>query len=75
LIRKYADLWGLTPQDTTVYLCGTRAWWKTEEAYCSGRMAEELDVEEIYFQPAKKSESEAAECEIRVRNSKRDASK
>src|SRR6266481_7965550 len=22
LIRKYADLWGLTPQSTTVYLCG-----------------------------------------------------
>jgi hypothetical protein len=29
------------------------------EAYCSGGMAEELMFEEIYFQPARKSESEA----------------
>jgi ferredoxin/flavodoxin---NADP+ reductase len=54
LIRKYADEWGLRPQDTTGYLCGhpnmvengrgilQRAGWKKDQMF-----------EEIYFQPAK----------------------
>jgi ferredoxin--NADP+ reductase len=54
LIRKYADLWGLKPADTTVYLCGhpsmvengrgimQRAGWQKGSMF-----------EEVYFQPAK----------------------
>jgi len=54
LIRKYTDVWGLKPEDTTGYLCGhpsmvengrgilQRAGWKKDQMF-----------EEIYFQPAK----------------------
>ena len=54
LLRKYADSWGLRPEETTGYLCGhptmvenargilQRAGWKKDSVF-----------EEIYFQPAK----------------------
>jgi ferredoxin--NADP+ reductase len=54
LIRKYNDIWGLRPEDTTGYLCGhpnmvengrgilARAGWKKDQMF-----------EEVYFQPAK----------------------
>ena len=54
LIRKYTDLWGLKPADTTVYLCGhpsmvengrgimQRAGWQKGSMF-----------EEVYFQPPK----------------------
>jgi len=59
LIRKYTDLWGLKPDDTTAYLCGhpnmvengrgimQRAGWKKDQMF-----------EEVYFQPAKEAETE-----------------
>jgi ferredoxin--NADP+ reductase len=54
LVRKYTDLWGLKPEDTTAYLCGhpsmvengrgilQRAGWANTSMF-----------EEVYFQPAK----------------------
>jgi ferredoxin--NADP+ reductase len=54
LVRKYADLWGLKPENTTGYLCGhpsmvengrgilMRAGWKKDSMF-----------EEVYFQPGK----------------------
>ena len=54
LIRKYTDVWGLKPEETTGYLCGhpnmvengrgilQRAGWKKDQMF-----------EEVYFQPAK----------------------
>ncbi len=57
LIRKYTELWGLKPENTTGYLCGhpsmiengrgilQRAGWQKGSMF-----------EEVYFQPAKESE-------------------
>ncbi len=54
LVRKYTDVWGLKPEDTTAYLCGhpsmvengrgilQRAGWQKGSMF-----------EEVYFQPAK----------------------
>jgi len=54
LIRKYTDVWGLRPEETTGYLCGhpnmvensrgilLRAGWKKDAMF-----------EEVYFQSAK----------------------
>jgi ferredoxin/flavodoxin---NADP+ reductase len=61
LIRKYADGWGLRPEETTGYLCGhptmvenvrgilQRAGWKKEAL-----------LEEVYFQPSKGEEAAAS---------------
>ena len=59
LIRKYTELWGLQPENTTAYLCGhpsmvengrgilARAGWQNNQMF-----------EEIYFQPGKEAETE-----------------
>jgi len=66
LLRKYADAWGLRPEETTGYLCGHptmvengrgilyRAGWKKNAVF-----------EEIYFQPAKSEQPEEAEGQDR----------
>jgi len=60
LLRKYANQWGLQPEETTGYLCGHplmvenargilyRAGWKKDAVF-----------EEVYFQRAKEEEAEA----------------
>jgi ferredoxin--NADP+ reductase len=59
LVRKYTDIWGLRPEDTTGYLCGhpsmcengrgilQRAGWKKDSMF-----------EEVYFIPAKEAQAE-----------------
>jgi ferredoxin/flavodoxin---NADP+ reductase len=68
LLRKYADEWGLRPEETTGYLCGHpvmvenghgilhRAGWKKDAVF-----------EEIYFQQAKGAQPELTDSQNRAR--------
>ncbi|MGB6198393.1 MAG: hypothetical protein WBF35_02475, partial [Candidatus Acidiferrales bacterium] len=64
LIRKYADSWGLTPDNTSIYLCGhptmienskgilrRRGWLKTQMK------------EEVYFIPGRETAAHAQSAE------------
>ena len=68
LLRKYADEWGLRPEETTGYLCGHpvmvenghgilhRAGWKKDAVF-----------EEIYFQQAKGAQPELTDSQNRAK--------
>ena len=68
LLRKYADEWGLRPNETTGYLCGHpvmvenghgilhRAGWKKDAVF-----------EEIYFQQAKGAQPELTDSQNRAK--------
>ena len=54
LVRKYSDMWGLAPENTSVYLCGHPKMVETCKAIL-GRRGWQKDSmrEEVYFVPAK----------------------
>jgi ferredoxin--NADP+ reductase len=55
LLRKYADLWGLAPETTSVYLCGHPIMIENCKAILRRRgWQKESMQEELYFIPAKK---------------------
>lgn len=56
LIRKYADKWGLTPENTAAYLCGHPQMIENGKAILRRRgFAKEAMREEVYWIPAKES--------------------
>jgi ferredoxin--NADP+ reductase len=58
LIRKYSDLWNLTPKDTKVYLCGHPNMVENVRGIVGRRGWEEDDIEaEAYFVPPRRDYS------------------
>jgi len=56
LVRKYADLWGLSPKDTTAYMCGHPEMIEHAKGILRRRgFPKETLKEEIYWIPAKKA--------------------
>ena len=56
LVRKYTDIWGLTPETTSGYLCGHPSMIETCKAILKRRgWQKESMQEEVYFIPAKQS--------------------
>lgn len=58
LVRKYADAWGLTSENTTAYLCGHPSMVENVKGILNRRGWQKAAVkEEIYFVPSKESAS------------------
>jgi len=56
LVRKYTDLWGLTPETTSAYLCGHPAMIENGKGILKRRGWQKDGMqEEVYFIPAKQS--------------------
>lgn len=56
VIRKYTDLWGLTPQDTSAYLCGHPTMIENGKGILKRRgWQKETMKEEVYFIPGKEA--------------------
>ena len=54
LIRKYADLWGLHPEDTTAYLCGHPSMIENGRGILlRGAWTKNAIQDEVYFVPGK----------------------
>ena len=54
LVRKYTDLWGLKPEDTTAYLCGHPSMVENGRGILQRAGWAKISMfEEVYFQPAK----------------------
>jgi ferredoxin--NADP+ reductase len=61
LIRKYADLWGCTPGDTSVYLCGHPQMIETSMGILKRhRFPKEAIQQEVYWVPAKPQQRSVA---------------
>ena len=58
LIRKYSDLWGLEPSNTTIYLCGNPDMIENGKGILKRkRFAKESMKEEVYWIPGKEPET------------------
>ena len=61
LIRKYADLWGCAPGDTSVYLCGHPQMIESSMGILKrSRYSKEAIQQEVYWVPAKPQQRSAA---------------
>jgi ferredoxin/flavodoxin---NADP+ reductase len=57
LIRKYTDLWGLTPENTTAYLCGNPNMVENGRGILArGGWQKSAMQDEVYFVPGKEAE-------------------
>ena len=72
LIRKYVDLWGLKPEETTAYLCGHPEMVENGRGNSvAGGLGQDGDPgEEYYFQPDQRGEWEIAANEQRCSRSR-----
>lgn len=62
LIRKYTDVWGLRPHETTAYLCGHPSMVRNgREILQRAGWGKTAIQDEVYFQPGKESASASAE--------------
>ncbi len=60
LIRKYTDIWGLTPETTSAYLCGHPTMIENGKGILLRRGWQKIAMkEEVYFVPSKESAPEA----------------
>src|ERR1700722_20379909 len=60
LIRKYTDLWGLTPETTSAYLCGHPTMIENGKGILLRRGWQKIAMkEEVYFVPSKEPAPEA----------------
>ena len=56
LVRKYTDLWGLTPETTSVYICGHPSMIENGMDILKRRGWQKDGMQEgVYFIPAKQS--------------------
>jgi ferredoxin--NADP+ reductase len=62
LVRKYADMWGMTGQNTSAYLCGHPTMIDKRKCIQQRRCCQiEAMKEEVYFSPAKETPASAAQ--------------